>query len=307
MRQLHRMHTGVMLGVAAVSCANACTAVALEETMNPEPILLERTGHVAHIMLNRPERKNTFNADMWQALSECIDALSNDLPRVLVISGHPAGGFSAGFDVNPDNPQVAGVMNALEAGDRGAAEHLISEIRTVIDALVGLPVPIIAAINGDAFGGGAELAVRCDLRVMDPKARICFSEVRLGLMPDWGGGVALTRLVGPARAAELILTADPILPAKALTIGLVNRISESRAALEEAMAMGARIAANGPRAVRHALEVIRGTRDLPLAEALDMESRLAVDLIMSGECIHGITAFLSGKPPEFPTPDDERP
>jgi enoyl-CoA hydratase/carnithine racemase len=275
--------------------------------MNSEPILLERTGHVAHVVLNRPDRKNTFNSDMWQALAATIDTLRKELPRALVISGHPDGGFSAGFDVNPDNPQVAGVMNALEAGDRSTAEHLIAEIRSAIDELVGLPVPIIAAINGDAFGGGAELAVWCDMRIMDPKARICFSEVRLGLMPDWGGGVALTRLVGAAAAAELILTAEPIMAARALTMGLVNRVSESRTAPEEAMAMGARIAANGPGAVRHALAVIRGTRDLPLAEALDMESRHAVDLIMSGECIHGITAFLSGTPPEFPTPDDEHP
>jgi len=275
--------------------------------MVSEPIVLERTGHVAHLMLNRPERKNTFNSAMWKATAECIELLENDLPRGLVISGHPDGGFSAGFDVNPDNPQVARVMNALETGDRSAAENLISEIRSVVDRLTRLPIPIIAAINGDAFGGGAELAARCDLRVIDPKARICFSEVRLGLMPDWGGGVALTRLVGAARATELVLTGAPILPTKALTIGLVNRISGSETTVEEAMAIAARIAANGPRAVRHALAVIRQTRDLPLDDALALESRHAVDLIMTGECVHGITAFLTDQSPTFPEPDDNAP
>jgi len=93
---------------------------------------------------------------------------------------------------------------------------------------VALPVPIIAAINGLAFGGGAELAVRCDMRVMDPGAVICFSEVRLGLMPDWGGGVALSRLLGRSLAADHILTARRVNADEALDMGLVNQVVPRR-------------------------------------------------------------------------------
>lgn len=267
-----------------------------------DTVLLERLGHVAHLVFNRPERKNAFNAAMWEDLAQCVETLRADLPRVLVVSGNPSGGFSAGFDVNPDNPMVVEFMQALEHGDRRPVEALIARIRTPVDALTGLPVPVIAAVNGDAYGGGAELAMRCDMRLMANDARICFSEVTLGLMPDWGGGVALTRLVGRARAAELVLSAEPVTSDRAFAMGLVNRVCAPKAAIADALALAEKIAANGPMAVRTALSVIRDTPDLPENLALDLESARAVDLILSGECVHGITAFLSGKPPEFPDP-----
>lgn len=267
-----------------------------------ETIRLERSGQVAHLVLNRPERKNTFNADMWTALERRTAEIRAALIRVLVVSGNAAGGFCAGFDVNPDNPMVVQFMQAMEQRDRQPAQDLIQRMRTAVDSLTGLPIPVIAAITGDAFGGGAELATRCDMRIMSTDARICFSEVTLGLMPDWGGGVALARLVGRARAAELILSAAPVSAAGALSMGLVNRICAPDEVVTEAMALARRIAANGPGAVRHALSIIRESPDLPLQAALDLESERAVDLIMTGECIHGIMAFLSGKKPQFPEP-----
>jgi enoyl-CoA hydratase/carnithine racemase len=265
-----------------------------------EPIILERSGHVAHLILNRPERKNTFNEAVWSALERATAALCEALPRVLVVSGNPRGGFTAGFDVNPDNPMVMAFMQALERKDRKPAEELIARMRSAIDNLTGLPVPVIAAVTGDAYGGGAEMAVRCDMRIMSADARICFSEVTLGLMPDWGGGVALTRLVGRARAAELILSGLPVPADAAAAMGLVNRVCPAKDVVPEAMALAERIAGNGPEAVRLALSVIRETPDLPETAALDLESRRAVDLIMTGECVHGITAFLAARPPAFP-------
>jgi enoyl-CoA hydratase/carnithine racemase len=204
------------------------------------------------------------------------------------------------MDVNPGNPQIARVMDAVFRKERGPVAQLIGALRRVMDRLFSLPVPIIAALNGSAHGGGAEMAVRCDLRVMDPAAVVRFSEVRLGLMPDWGGGVALTRLVGAGQAGDLILTARAVTAPEALQLGLVNRVSAPGAALAEAMAVAGSIAANGPRAVRSALAVIRRTHDLPLDQALSFEAEQAVSLIAAGECLHGIGAFLSKKPPEFP-------
>jgi enoyl-CoA hydratase/carnithine racemase len=127
--------------------------------------------------------------------------------------------------------------------------------------------------------------------------------VRLGLMPDWGGGVALARLLGPARAADLILTARKVGAEEALRLGLADRVSAPGAAVDEAVALAEQIAANGPRAVRAALSLVRTTGDLPLAEARAREVELATDLIAGGECVHGITAFLTRQPPSFPDPE----
>ncbi len=262
-------------------------------------ISMERKGKVAVITLNRPERLNAFNKDMFYALSEITEQLKQNLPRAIVIAG---GGkdFSAGFDVNPDNPLVGDLIEAVKNHNRQPVDELIALIRKTTDDFTGLPVPVIAAISGKAYGGGAELAARCDIRIADPDAQFCFSETKLGLMPDWGGGVALTRLTGTGIAAELILTARTFDSEEALRIGFINRISESGKSLEEALSMAGTIAKNGPAAVRACLRVIRESTGKPLYEALELESDEAAKLITSGECFHGIGAFLSKKEPEFP-------
>lgn len=270
--------------------------------MTAANVHLERRDHIAIVTLDRPDRQNTMNTAMWTALEESIVALEQDLPYVVVITGAGEAAFCAGMDVNPDNPQIEAVMEGVFNHDRQPVEKLISRLRGVVDRLIALPVPIIAAINGNAYGGGAELAMRCDLRVMDPNAKICFSEVRLGLMPDWGGGVALTRLVGPGLAGELILTGRSVGAERAFQAGLVNQVSSPGNARAEALLMAQGIAANGPLAVRGALEVIRKTPGLSCTQALDLEYQKAVDLITAGECVHGITAFMSQKKPEFPEP-----
>jgi len=177
---------------------------------------LEYLDHIAIIRFERPERRNAFNEVMWTEFDGIITQLKQKIPRVVILTGAGDTSFSAGFDVNVDNPQVSDLIEVIETHDRVPVEKLIRRIRSVVDRLFDLPVPIIAAVNGIAYGGGAELAVRCDMRVMNPDAVICFSEVRLGLMPDWGGAAALPRLIGPARAAEMILTAREVTSEEAL-------------------------------------------------------------------------------------------
>jgi enoyl-CoA hydratase/carnithine racemase len=263
-------------------------------------VQLEKTGKVAIVTLDRPGKNNAFDEHMWDSLDRVVSLLAGDLPRVVVVTGAGAKAFSAGFDVNPENPQVARLADAVQRHEEGPAMELIRRVRLSMNGLVTLPVPVIAAINGLAYGGGAELATQCDLRVMDPGASICFSEVRLGLMPDQGGGVGLTRLIGPSKAADLILTARVVGTEEAFALGLVNRISALGKAREEALALAGTIADNGPRAVRHALKVIRATPELSRDQALALETQEAVELIASGECLHGITAFLARTKPEFP-------
>jgi enoyl-CoA hydratase/carnithine racemase len=268
--------------------------------MSEGQVRVERRGAVAVLTLDRPARRNAMGEAMWSSLEQCVAEVEASLPRALVVTGAGDKAFCAGQDVNPDNPQVSALVTAVQEHDRAPVMAMLERERRVVDRLVGLPVPVIAAIHGIAFGGGAELAARCDLRVADPDATICFSEVRLGLMPDWGGGVALVRLLGPSRAADLILTARRVGAAEAAALGLVNRVSAPGKSLDEAVALADSIARNGPRAVRAALDVIRKTQSLPAHDALAMELVHAATLIASGECMQGISAFLSKTEPVFP-------
>jgi len=267
--------------------------------MAEQQIFLERIDRVAVVSLRRPQRQNSFNKTMFLELGCVTRELKENLPRAVVITGEDKV-FSAGFDVNPDNPWVAELIAAVEKSAKAPAERLIRGLRAVVDDFVSLPVPIIAAINGLAYGGGAELAVRCDMRVMDPGAVICFSEVRLGLMPDWGGGASLAHLIGSSRAADLILTARKVPAGEAINLGLVNRISRPGECLDEALNLADMISRNGPRAVRCALKVIRESRNRSLRQSLDLEAEEAVSLIVSGECFYGVAAFLGKQEPDFP-------
>jgi enoyl-CoA hydratase/carnithine racemase len=265
-------------------------------------ISLKRQEHIAIVTLDRPGKHNALDRHMWDCLDKTVAELGQNLPRVIVLTGAGSKAFCAGFDVNPENPLLTPLLAAAETHDKSPAHDLIRRIRTSVDSLISLPVPIIAAINGLAYGGGAEIASRCDLRVMDPLAVFCFSEVRLGLMPDHGGVVGLTKLVGASRASDLILTARKVDARESLQLGLTNRISAPGKAMDEAFALALAIAHNGPRAVRHALSVIRKIADLTTQEALELETQKAVDLIASGECIHGVSAFLTREKPKFPEP-----
>ena len=268
-------------------------------------ISLKRQGHIAVITLERPVKQNALDGHMWDCLDKVVAELKQSLPRVIVLTGAGNKAFCTGFDVNPENPLLVPLLAAMEKHDKGPAYDLIHRVRTSTDSLVSLPVPVIAAINGLAYGGGAEIASRCDLRVMDPGAVICFSEVRLGLMPDHGGVVGLTHLVGASKASDLILTARKVSAEEAFQLGLTNRISAPGKVLEEALSLALSIAENGPRAVRHALSVIRKTGDLTTQEALELETQEAVTLIASGESIHGVSAFLTRQKPEFPEPEED--
>ncbi len=268
--------------------------------MTEENIRLDYQGNIAIVTIDRPKRRNAFNAAMFSHLESVTEQLKSRMPRVIVLTGAGETAFCAGFDVNPDNPMSVDLVRAVEEKSEEPAGLVIRRVRVVVDAFFKLPVPIIAAVNGQAYGGGAETSMRCDLRVMDPAAVICFSEVRLGLMPDWGGLPSLVRLVGTSVAADLILTARTVSAKEAMALKITNRISDPGNSLEEAVELGHTIAANGPRSVRSAIEVIRRSPDLPLAESLALEAERATTLIASGEFIHGVAAFLEKKPPAFP-------
>jgi enoyl-CoA hydratase/carnithine racemase len=283
-----------------LACAAAVRYIAI---MSDGKVTVRWADKVALVTLRRPAKHNALNQAMWDGLVAATRLLAAKLPRAIVVTGEgPA--FCAGMDLSLDNPQMASLATAARSGDPGPMRELLTKLRPAIDAFVALPVPVIAAVNGLAFGGGAELAIRSDLRVVDPTAELCFSEVRLGLMPDMGGCGALTRLVGRAVATDLILTARRVAGTEALTLGLASRVSAPGKAVDEALRLAQSIAANGPRAVRAALEVIRRSPYLSQAEALQLEQERAVELMTTGECIFGVTAVMSHQDPEFPDIDE---
>src|SRR5688500_3356477 len=180
-------------------------------------VLLTRAGAIGTLTLNRPEKLNAFAGEMRREIADALDALEGDPGvRVIVITG--AGrGFCAGAD-------VAYMAELVTKQDATAMAALVEAGRRVVMTIRGSSKPVIGAINGVAAGGGANLALACDIRIASDRARLAQSFNRIGLHPDWGGTFFLPRLVGPSRALELMWGADPIDADECLRFGLVNRV-----------------------------------------------------------------------------------
>jgi enoyl-CoA hydratase/carnithine racemase len=161
------------------------------------------------------------------------------------------------------------------------------------------PQPVVAALNGAALGGGLELALACDLRVCADEAVLGLPEVSLGIIPGAGGTQRLARLVGVARAKDLVLTARRIGAAEALGMGLVSRVVPAARLLDEALALAAEVARNAPVSLRQAKRAIDGGFHLPLEEALDLENRLYQDCLGTKDRVEALRAFAEKRPPVF--------
>jgi enoyl-CoA hydratase len=226
---------------------------------------------------------------MMEALDAALDELARDRAvRAVVVTGAGTRAFCAGSDVK-EFESLAG---------RVAQGKLLYE-KYVYRKLAELPVPTIAAIEGDALGGGLELALCCDLRVAAARARFGMPEVRLGVIPGSGGTQRLPAVVGPARAKELILIGELIAAERAERIGLVNAVVADGEALTAATAMGERIAERGPVAVREAKRLVGHAGDLPIDEGLAAELDASDRVFASADMLEGARAFFEKRPPGF--------
>jgi enoyl-CoA hydratase len=260
-------------------------------------VTVERHDRVALLTLDRADRGNAIDQAMVDSLAEAVSELAAELPRALVVAGSGTDAFCSGLDIRADgNPLAQNLLAAVKARAPDRIKALLLALREPFDRLVTLPIPVVAAVNGLAFGAGAELAVRCDLRVADASASFCFINTRLGLTTSLGGGPALARLVGPARAADLLLTARKVPITEAYGLGLVNRPSQPGQAVETALEVAAMIASNAPRAIRATLGNLR--RDL--TSEMDAELDTAADVFASGDFAYGIHAARTRSAPEFP-------
>lgn len=242
------------------------------------------------VTVDRPEKLNSLNARVLEDLSAAVTAAESDGGlRCLVITGGGDKAFIAGADIG----ELAKLtpIEGREHSRRGQA---------MLDRIESLPVPTIAAINGYAYGGGLELAMACTIRVASENARMGLPETSLGIIPGYGGTQRLARLVGPARALELVLTAEKGLTAtEAERIGLVNRVVPGGQALSVALEIARKIRANGPAACRYALESIRRGMDVPLAEGQVLEATLFGLCAATEDMREGMQAFLEKRPPKF--------
>jgi len=254
-----------------------------------ENIQLEKRAPIAVITINRPTVLNALNPKTVAELGECFTAAHHDdAARVLILTGAGEKAFVAGADINELSKQspVSGKEYAL-AGQR------------VLHQLETLGKPSIAAINGFALGGGCELALACTIRIASRTAKLGQPEVKLGLLPGYGGSQRLPRLCGKGVAHEMILTGEMITADEALRVGLVNQVVEPGDLLSTAESIAKKIAANAPLAVRYAMEAIERGAEMPLEEGLFLEASL-FGLCCATEDMHeGTRAFIEKRPAKF--------
>ncbi|MBI1796237.1 MAG: enoyl-CoA hydratase/isomerase family protein [Candidatus Eisenbacteria bacterium] len=259
-----------------------------------DSILLAEADGVATLVLNRPDKLNAFADAMREAFIAAIDAVAaSATARVLVITG--AGrAFCAGGDV--------GFMARLKQEGRafaGGLEPLVDTGRTGIAKLWALPIPTLAAVNGAAAGGGANLALACDLRIASDRASFGQSFVKIGLHPDWGGTYFLPRLVGVAKALELGWLGDQVDAAEALRIGMVERVLPHDRLLDETRALAARLAAAPPHVLRAVKRTMRAGLERGLDECLADELETQAMCWNHADSDEGIRAFAERRAPAF--------
>jgi enoyl-CoA hydratase len=252
-------------------------------------LLFELTDGIARITVNRPDKLNALNAIVIAELGDAVTRIETDSAvRGVIVTGAGSKAFVAGADINELTDQGA---------TGGRARALIGQ--QVFRRLERCGKPVIAAVNGFALGGGCELAMACHLRVASENAKFGQPEVKLGIAPGYGGTVRLPRLVGRARALELLLTGEMIDAAEAHRIGLVNRVVPADRLLSEAEALLKTILANGPLAVRACLEAVDAGLDAGIDEALLLEATY-FGLLSATEDMHeGTRAFVEKRKPGF--------
>jgi enoyl-CoA hydratase len=253
-------------------------------------VLAERAESICILTLSRPEKLNALNAEVLDELARALSEVESDgAIRAVIFTGAGEKAFVAGADIG--ELSRLSPLEGREHSRRGQA---------LLDRIERLAVPTIAAINGFAYGGGLELAMACTLRVASENAKMGLPETSLGILPGYGGTQRLARLVGSARALELVLTAEKGLSAsEALRIGLVNGVVPAGQALEAARQLARKIAANGPTACRYALEAVRRGMQMPLSEGQVLEAALFGLCAATEDMKEGMSAFLERRSPTF--------
>jgi enoyl-CoA hydratase len=252
-------------------------------------LTFDLTDGIARLTVNRPDKLNALNAIVINELGDAVTRIETDAAvRGVIVTGAGNKAFVAGADINELTEQgVTGGRNRALLGQQ------------VFRRLERCGKPVIAAVNGFALGGGCELAMACHLRIASENAKFGQPEVKLGIAPGYGGTVRLPRIVGKARALELLLTGEMIDAEEARRIGLVNRVVPAERLIPECEALLRSILANGPLAVRACLEAVDAGMDMSLDQALLLEAGYFGVLSATEDMREGTRAFLEKRKPSF--------
>ncbi|KPL19038.1 MAG: hypothetical protein AMJ92_04880 [candidate division Zixibacteria bacterium SM23_81] len=256
--------------------------------MNYETLIVEREGDVGLVKINRPDRLNALNFRILEELTSALkDVSQEDAIKVVIITGEGKA-FVAGADIAEMRD-----MDSLEA------RTFSRQGQRVLDRIESMEKPVIAAINGFALGGGCELAMACDIRLASDQATLGQPEVNLGVIPGFAGTQRLARLIGEARAKELIFTGEIIDAQTACSYGLVNKVVPADGLLDEAMTLARKIATKGPLAVSFAKAVIHRGLQVDQGSGTALETDAFALCFASGQAREGMTAFLEKRKPEW--------
>jgi enoyl-CoA hydratase len=252
-----------------------------------EILKLEAADGIGILTISRPQALNALNSAFFREMNGMLDDIGNrgDI-KVLIITGDGPKSFVAGADI-----AEMVHMNSEEGYRFSITGH------DVFNRIAGLPIPVLAAVNGFALGGGCELAMACDIRLASTNAKFGQPEVNLGLIPGYAGTQRLPRMVGVSNALWLLMTADIITADIALRMGLVQMVFEPDQLMNEAKSMAAKIISKGQAAVKLVKAVVRKGTDMDFASASEMEAREFGDLFGTTESGEGMKAFLEKRAP----------
>ncbi|MGH9397873.1 MAG: enoyl-CoA hydratase/isomerase family protein [Terriglobia bacterium] len=257
--------------------------------MSYETLLYETRDGISTITLNRPDKLNALNHTVLRELRHCFESIETDVSvRAVIITGAGDRAFAAGADVKE-----------LASLDANAGKEAARRGQRVFELIENLGKPVIAAIRGYALGGGCELAMACTLRIAAESARFGQPEVKLGLVPGYGGSQRLPRLVGKGRALEMILTGEPVSAQEAYRIGLVNRVVADADLMATVQAVARKIISQAPVAVKLALEAVHHGMELTEREGEMLEATLFGLCCNTQDMKEGTQAFLEKRPPRF--------
>lgn len=266
--------------------------------MTEPAVLVERDGHIVTITLNRPDKRNAFNAEVLCRLCDAWDLIDGDDDvRVAVLTG-AGGNFSAGADLD----RLVGAMLSGKPTENEFEERIKNDFSLIFKGFLKehrLTKPLVAAVEGYCYAGGMEILMSCDLRVAADSASIALSEVQRGLFPMAGTTVRLPRQISYTLAMEVMLLGEPLTAERAREIGLIGHVVPEGQALAKARELAERLAANGPLAVKGIKASVLASECLPEAEAFKQEMEIGMAVMSSEDAREGPKAFLEKRPAEF--------
>ncbi|HXZ26401.1 MAG TPA: enoyl-CoA hydratase-related protein [Terriglobales bacterium] len=257
--------------------------------MEFQNLKFETKDQIAYVTINRPDKLNALNMATMEELRAAFTAIRDDAAvRVAIVTGAGEKAFIAGADISE-----------LAKNDPVQAKAYTHKGQSVLDLMENCGKPVIACINGYALGGGCEIAMACTLRLASDNAKLGQPEVKLGIIPGYGGTQRLPRLVGKGLAMQLVLSGEQITAQEAYRIGLVNEVVPQGELIARAEAIARKIIANAPLAVQYAMEAVNHGLDMTLAEGLYLEATLFGVCCATEDKREGTTAFLEKRPAQF--------